>query len=213
MDLSWQLLLTVPPILIALTLHEYAHAWVATKCGDPTARLQGRLTLNPLAHLDPIGTLLLFIARFGWAKPVPVDPRNFSHPRRDLVLVAVAGPMINLVLALGFGVMYRILQHQFFMDGWVIAFIESMTAYSVMINLVLAFFNLLPIPPLDGSKILSVILPQTVLPAYQRLERVGPFILLGLIVLGNYFNVAVIWALIGPLVRFFSNLFAGVDLS
>lgn len=213
MNFSWQLLLTIPPILIALTLHEYAHAWVATKCGDPTARLQGRLTLNPLAHLDPIGTLLLFIARFGWAKPVPVDPRNFSHPRRDLVLVAAAGPMINLVLALGFGAMYRVLQYQSFIDGLVNAFIEAMTAYSVMINLVLAFFNLLPIPPLDGGKILYSVVPESVLPAYQRLERAGPFILLGLIVLGNYLNVPIIWALIGPLVRFFSFLFAGADLS
>lgn len=212
MDFYLQLLISAPPILIALTLHEFAHAFVADRLGDPTPRNQGRLTLNPLAHLDPIGTILLFIARFGWAKPVLVDPRNFKNPQRDMMIVAAAGPASNLALALIFGIIYQFMQGAppETRTGVILQFIIS---YSVVINLVLAFFNLLPIPPLDGSKIIRAFLPDTVLPAFSKLESFGPFLLLGIIVLGQYFNIAIVWTIIGPFVSFFSVLFTGVDLS
>lgn len=208
----FELLLSAPPILIALTLHEFAHAWTANRLGDPTAKNLGRLTLNPLAHLDLVGTILLFIARFGWAKPVPVDPRNFSRPQRDMMIVAAAGPISNLALALFFGVAYQVLQSEQ-LDGEFSDVLRFMMAYSVVINLVLAFFNLLPVPPLDGSKIIRVFLPESFLPAFARLESFGPFLLLGIIVLGQYFHIAIFWTIIQPFVSFFSRLFAGVDLS
>jgi len=212
MDFYLQLLISAPPILLALTLHEFAHAFVADRLGDPTPRNQGRLTLNPLAHLDPIGTILLFIARFGWAKPVQVDPRNFQNPQRGMMIVAAAGPASNLALALIFGIIYQFMQGAppETRTGVILQFIIS---YSVVINLVLAFFNLLPIPPLDGSKIIRAFLPETFLPAFSRLESFGPFLLLGIIVLGQYFNIAIVWTIIGPFVSFFSILFTGVDLS
>jgi len=206
------LLISAPPILLALTLHEFAHAFTADRLGDPTPRNQGRLTLNPLAHLDPLGTILLFIARFGWAKPVQVDPRNFRNPQRDMMVVAAAGPASNLLLALIFGIIYQFMQGAppETRTGVILQFIFS---YSVVINLILAFFNLLPIPPLDGSKIIRAFLPETFVPVFSKLESFGPFLLLGIIVLGQYFNIAIVWTIIGPFVSFFSILFTGVDLS
>ncbi len=212
MDFYLQLLISAPPILIALTLHEFAHAITADRLGDPTPRSQGRLTLNPLAHLDLMGTILLFVARFGWAKPVLVDPRNFKNPQRDMMIVAAAGPASNLILALIFGIIYQFMQGAP-AETRTDAILQFMVTYSVIINLVLAFFNLLPIPPLDGSKIIRAFLPESVQPAFSRLESFGPFLLLGIIVLGQYFNVAIVWSIIGPFVSFFSVLFTGVDLS
>ena len=212
MEFYLQFLISAPPILLALTLHEFAHAFTADRLGDPTPRNQGRLTLNPLAHLDPLGTILLFIARFGWAKPVQVDPRNFRNPQRDMMVVAAAGPASNLLLALIFGIIYQFMQGAppETRTGVILQFIFS---YSVVINLILAFFNLLPIPPLDGSKIIRAFLPETFVPVFSKLESFGPFLLLGIIVLGQYFNIAIVWTIIGPFVSFFSILFTGVDLS
>jgi len=145
-DLS-SLLLIAPPILLALTVHEVAHGWVAFKFGDPTAKMAGRLTLNPIPHLDPIGTILLFVAHIGWAKPVPVNPAYFRNPKRDLVWVSLAGPASNLGLALIFGMIFRMLPPIHMMTA---AGIERalliMLVYAVIINIVLAVFNLIPIP-------------------------------------------------------------------
>lgn len=159
-----------------------------------------------------MGTILLFVARFGWAKPVLVDPRNFKNPQRDMMIVAAAGPASNLILALIFGIIYQFMQGAP-AETRTDAILQFMVTYSVIINLVLAFFNLLPIPPLDGSKIIRAFLPESVQPAFSRLESFGPFLLLGIIVLGQYFNVAIVWSIIGPFVSFFSVLFTGVDLS
>lgn len=207
-----EILLSAPPILLALTIHEYAHAFVADRLGDSTPRTQGRLTLNPLAHLDFLGTLLLFIARFGWAKPVQVDPRNFRHPQRDMMLVAAAGPISNILLALVFGIVYQVFQGAQ-IETRAEAFLQFIITYSVIINLILAFFNLLPIPPLDGSKIIKAFLPAAILPAFSKLESFGPFLLLGIILIGQHFKIAVVWTIIQPFVSFFSVLFAGTDLS
>lgn len=204
-----QLLLLAPPILIALTIHEFAHAYVANRLGDPTARMLGRLTLNPLKHLDPLGTLMLFIANFGWAKPVPVDPQYFRNPKRDMLLVALAGPVSNLILAFIAGMSLRFTSFETSTLPESVFILFKMIRYSLFINLVLAFFNLIPIPPLDGSKILRSLLPETLLAPYLRFEQYGPFLLLGLIVLGRLTEISIFWTVIGPFVQFFTGLFAG----
>jgi Zn-dependent protease len=165
----------IPVFLLALTIHEFAHAWVANRLGDPTARLQGRLTLNPLAHLDPIGMLAIVLIRFGWAKPVPVDARYLKNPRRDMVLIAAAGPASNLLLAAASAFCFRVIPW----GGvglewaWLVHPMRSMFAEAIWINVVLAVFNLLPVPPLDGSRIVSGLLPLRQAISYSRLEPYG----------------------------------------
>jgi len=195
------------PLLFAMVLHEYAHGWVAHRCGDPTAQLQGRLTMNPLAHIDPFGTVILpllclvmpggFI--LGWAKPVPIDPRLMRQPRRDMALVAAAGPVMNLALAIGSALLFALLSSidptigsyssnsddTPSPDTWDTMFllpIAVMAVYSVLINVLLMLFNLLPIPPLDGGRILTSLLPHTAAKTLVRVEPYGMFILVVLIV-------------------------------
>ena len=195
------------PLLFAMVLHEYAHGWVAHRCGDPTAQLQGRLTMNPLAHIDPFGTVILpllclvmpggFI--LGWAKPVPIDPRLMRQPRRNMALVAAAGPVMNLALAIGSALLFALLSSidptigsyssnsddTPSPDTWDTMFllpIAVMAVYSVLINVLLMLFNLLPIPPLDGGRILTSLLPHTAAKTLVRVEPYGMFILVVLIV-------------------------------
>lgn len=203
-----ELLISAPPILLALTFHEFAHAWTANKLGDPTARNEGRLTLNPLAHLDPMGTIMLFIARFGWAKPVPVDSRYLQHPRRDMMWIALAGPASNILLACACGIVLRRigLAPSFGMMETSI----KMLFFSVQINLILAFFNLIPLPPLDGSRILTGLLPPKQAYQYSQLEQYGPGLLVVVIVADTMLNLRLISSLINPFVRFFGDLFLGL---
>ena len=205
------LLQLIPPLLFALTVHEFSHAFVAYRLGDPTARMLGRLTLNPIAHLDPIGSILLLLPpHFGWAKPVPVDPRNLKHPRRDMMWIALAGPVSNVILAAGFGTVLRILPSLplEFTTPATVAVIR-MVETSVVLNLVLAFFNMIPLFPLDGSRILTGILPRDMAERFRSLEPMGPMILLGLILLGAVTGVRIIQILIFPFVNFFALLFTG----
>jgi Zn-dependent protease len=176
----------IPPLLLALTAHEYAHAWTANKLGDPTARAQGRLTLNPLAHLDPVGTLALLFFRFGWAKPVPVNHLYFNHPRRDLMWVALAGPLTNLGLAAVSGLILRMFGGLHVGPGvfWLVSPLVLMLRWSVIYNVVLAIFNIIPIPPLDGGRVLSGLLPPRQAATYSRIEPYGMVLLLLLILTG-----------------------------
>ena len=166
-DTLIQFLFVVPCVLIALTFHEFAHGYMAYKLGDPTAKNFGRLTLNPLKHLDPIGTICMIFFHFGWAKPVPINSRYFKKPRRDMALTAAAGPIMNFILAL-FGVLVcRILTKIFVAfpaQSDFVYYIQyaalTLFSYFHMLNLSLGVFNLIPIPPLDGSRIFYIFLPQ-----------------------------------------------------
>ena len=198
------LILSAPAILFGLTVHEFSHGWVAWRLGDPTAKMMGRLTLNPLKHLDPIGTVALFLFRFGWAKPVPIDPRNFQHPTRDMAISSLAGPAANLLTAGVSGIILRVLD-LFHVGG----FVGMLTTYFVLFNLILCFFNLIPIPPLDGSRLLYHLLPPNLAAGFARLERYGFIILIGIIFLGELTRVNLLWLYMAPLLRVFSLLFVG----
>ncbi len=199
------LIILLPGILAALTIHEFAHGWVAWRLGDPTAKEAGRLTLNPLSHLDPIGTLMLFIVHFGWAKPVPVNPFNFSNPRRDMMMVSIAGPAANVGLALIIALVMRLLINFGIMNPYG-SILFLMMSVGVFINLILAFFNMIPIPPLDGSKVVSGLLPLRHLDAWARFENVGGYVLLGLIAVSWMTNISV-FAPIFLITRSFYNIF------
>jgi len=198
------LILSAPAILFGLTIHEFSHGWVAWQLGDPTAKMMGRLTLNPLKHLDPIGTIALFLFRFGWAKPVPIDPRNFRHPTRDMAISSLAGPAANLLTAGVSGLVLRVLL-LFHVGG----FIVTLISYFVLFNLILCFFNLIPIPPLDGSRLVYHLLPPDLAAGYARLERYGFIILIGIIFLGQLTRINLLWLYMDPLLRIFSLLFVG----
>jgi Zn-dependent protease len=176
------------PVLFAITLHEVAHGWVASRLGDNTAKSLGRLSLNPLRHIDPVGTILVpglllafggFI--FGWAKPVPVDWGRLRHPRRDMALVAVAGPGANLVMGLGWAILLRLAAELPEGLDYVALPLGLMGKAGVTINSVLMVLNLLPIPPLDGSRVVSTLLPLRAAIQYSRIEPYGFWILLILI--------------------------------
>lgn len=179
------------PVLFAITVHETAHGWVANKLGDKTAYLQGRLTLNPIPHIDPIGTILvplIFLSIspfiFGWAKPVPVDARNLRNPKRDMAWVALAGPLSNFMMALLWGGIMKIGAYLISSKTLDNNLILLMGQAGIIINLVLAFLNLIPIPPLDGSRVVASLLPFKLALIYNRVESIGFLILIALLVSG-----------------------------
>lgn len=210
-----EFLIIAPPILLALTFHEYAHAYVANRLGDPTASQLGRLTLNPLVHLDLLGTAMLFIVHIGWAKPVPVNPFNFKNPKRDLLWVSLAGPGANLLLAFLFGIGCRLLgiESLYSLEFGIIGLIKFMIGFGLVINIVLAVFNILPIPPLDGSKIIMGMVPQRYEQQLEPLLRYGPTILIALIVIGFVGKINILWRIINPVVKIFTHLFAGTNFT
>ncbi len=184
-----KILILTPPILFAVTIHEMAHGWAAYRMGDSTAKMAGRLTLNPVKHLDPVGTFVFFVTQaIGWAKPVPVNPYNFKNPRQGMMWVSLAGPGANLIVAaLSAFLLRRFLgaAHTMGPAGHFFALPLTAMAYvSVQINVGLAVFNLLPIPPLDGSKVVAALLPPSMLGWYHQFERYGFFIILLLVFTG-----------------------------
>ncbi|MCD4796180.1 MAG: site-2 protease family protein, partial [Candidatus Cloacimonetes bacterium] len=159
MNFIVQLIIQLPILLISLTIHEFSHGYAAYILGDDTAKRAGRLTLNPISHIDPIGLIMLFIARIGWAKPVPINPYNFQNYKRDTALTAAAGPAANFILAILLSVVFNLIKKLnpeiMYAAGEFTQFWIGMLLYAVLINLALGLFNLIPIPPMDGSKILG----------------------------------------------------------
>jgi Zn-dependent protease len=205
-DTILQVIILAPPLLLALTVHEFAHGYVAFRLGDPTARALGRLTLNPLKHLDPLGTIAFFIFHIGWAKPVPVNPSYFKNPQKDMLWVALAGPATNLIMAIISALMTKalwllaqIIPYSAMAEAVLIPLNSTLIA-SVWINLVLCIFNFLPVPPLDGSRILAGILPPDLARSYASIERYGFILLIILAATG------VLSKLIIPLINFANSL-------
>ena len=196
------LVLLIPVLLFALVFHEFSHGWVANKLGDTTAKYSGRLTLNPMAHLDLFGSLMILFVGFGWAIPVPVDSRYLANPRIDMMKIAFAGPAANLLLALIAGTIIRI-------TGYMGVF-TSMLIMFTQINIMLAVFNMIPIPPLDGSQIFSGLMVRHNPDIVMKLQMYGPQILMGLILFGMFTSFSPIWFIISPFVNFFMFLFAGM---
>jgi len=179
------------PVVLAITMHEAAHGWVADRLGDRTARMLGRVTLNPLRHIDPVGTVLLPLGMyaltgfmFGWAKPVPVNPRNLAKPRRDMAIVAAAGPLSNLVMALLWSVAILVGGWLHPVSEWVSGPLVYMGAAGVLINVILLVLNMVPLPPLDGGRVLVGLLPPRLARVVSRVEPYGLFILIALLVTG-----------------------------
>lgn len=198
-----KLIIQLPPLLFALTFHELAHGYVAYRLGDPTARNAGRLTMNPLKHLDPLGVLAFIIMKIGWAKPVPVDPRYFKNPQKDMLMVALAGPTSNVILAIASAILARALVALNLLPMFILQPVIGMLVASVWINIMLAVFNCLPIPPLDGSKVLMGLLPYEAARSYAKLEPFGFLLLLAL------FYTGIISKIIMPIIHFSNNLLLG----
>src|SRR5262245_16837306 len=199
-----RLILQIPALLLAVTIHELSHALVADRLGDPTARFLGRITLNPLPHLDPLGALAFVLAGFGWAKPVPVNARNLRNPRRDMALVAVAGPISHF--AVGFvGLVARKLVSQYVLGAPFLAEpLVGVLRYVYWFNLGLAIFNLIPLPPLDGGHFLPYLFPRGSWATLHRIEQYGPVILILMIFTGATRYI------MGPALAIINNLYVWV---
>ncbi len=198
------------PVLFAITLHEVAHGWVANKLGDGTARMLGRLTINPFKHIDPVGTVIVPLVMvllqtgfvFGWAKPVPVNFNNLKNPRKDMAIVAVAGPLSNLAMAILWVFIYKF--GTTMGDTNIAKGIMAMGQAGILINLILFVFNLLPIPPLDGGRVLSAFVPASVSDMLDKIEPYGFFIVIGLL----YFGV--LNAILNPVIGFFMHTIGSI---
>ena len=194
--------------MFALSFHEFAHAWMASRCGDNTAARMGRLTLNPMAHLDTMGSLMILFVGFGWAKPVPVDGRLLRNPRVDMMKVAAAGPVSNLILAMIAGMILRFLNGTGLLNEAVLVLL----LYFTRINIALAVFNMIPVAPLDGSQIFSAWLMKTNPQLAWKIQSYGPQVLFGLILFGIITGYSILWVLMEPFVNFFMLIFAGIQL-
>lgn len=203
------------PLLFAITIHEVAHGWIANKLGDKTALMLGRITLNPAKHIDPLGTVVLPILMlmlggviFGWAKPVPVAWQNLHNPKRDMAIVALAGPISNLLMAIFWAIIAKLslmipLSH----ESWIMdtqRFIYTAANFGIFINIILMTLNLIPIPPLDGSRVISSVLPNKISLQYDRLEPFGIWILLAMLFFG------VLGYILWPPIVFFINIIKAI---
>ncbi len=179
------MILMTPVILFSLTVHEYSHGKMALLLGDDTAKRLGRLSFNPLRHLDILGVLFFYFVGFGWAKPVPVDPRNFVSPRRDMMYVAIAGPLSNIALAVGCSFFIRLISPEF-------SYLFVILAYGIWINVALAVFNMLPMYPLDGSSVLKGMVSQKIAEGMTNLDRFGAFLILGVFLLDHFAHTGIL---------------------
>ena len=210
----FKLSIMLVPGLLAITCHEVSHGYIAWRYGDPTARMLGRLTLNPIKHIDIIGTLMIFFVGIGWAKPVPVVYENLRNPKRDMIWVAAAGPVTNILLALVSAIILRglVAFASFAASGTQLAMIIEplvlMLAFSVYINLLLAIFNMIPLPPLDGGRVLSGLLPYRQAAALARIEPYGMVIIIVLVFFTNIFSYVIL-----PLLNVGVQLLAGPQSS
>ena len=198
------LVLLIPILLFALSFHEFAHGWVANKLGDPTAKYQGRLTLNPTAHLDPVGSLMILFVGFGWAKPVPVDPRYLENPKKDMVKVAAAGPISNIILAIVAALVLRSL----FSTDLLTNNIKTFFIIFMQINITLAVFNLLPVSPLDGSQILTPFLEKYFgSDVVWKMQVYGPRFLFFIIMFSIITDIHIFSFIINPIFNLFVYIF------
>ena len=198
------IILLIPALVFSLSFHEFAHAWMAYKLGDNTAARLGRLTLNPLSHLDPVGSLALILMGFGWAKPVPVDPRYLENPKQDMVKVAAAGPISNIILAVVAALVLRLL----FSTDLLTGSIKTFFIIFMQINITLAVFNLLPVSPLDGSQILTPFLEKHFgFDAVWKMQVYGPRVLFLIIIFSMVTDIHIFSFIINPIFNFFIYIF------
>ena len=202
------LIILLPILIFSLCFHEFSHGYIAYKLGDHTAARNGRLTLNPLAHLDPIGSLMILFVGFGWAKPVPVNPINFSNPRLDMMKVAFAGPASNLLLAFTGGLMMRLVNIVGLLQSEM--FVQTLYFF-IFINISLAVFNMIPVAPLDGSQIFGNMISKNNPKLAWKLQMYGPKILMGIILIGMVTPFSVLGFLMMPFVKMFMYLFTGIS--
>ena len=203
------LLYQIPVLLISLTIHEYSHGIAAYYLGDDTAKRAGRLSLNPISHIDPIGLLMLFIVHIGWAKPVPINPYNFKDYKRDTAITAAAGPVSNFILAIIISLIFNFLRSVIPMENIfnpLPKFVFRMLYYAVLINLALGLFNLIPLPPLDGSKILGGFLTDKQYYNYTAKERQGTMLLMIIFAADYFLRLGLIRSIIEVPLKFFMNL-------
>jgi Zn-dependent protease len=210
-DIIQKAILFVPPFLLAISVHESAHAYIANRLGDPTAKELGRVTLNPIPHIDLFGFIALFMVGFGWAKPVPVNPANLKEPIRDGLWISLAGPASNLILAVLLAVVFRMLvPFLAYSDGGM--FVLLMIKFSVRLNIVLMVFNLFPLPPLDGFHILEGLVSYETYVKLQQLQSKGPMILLGLIFLSSFTGFNIFAIIFTPIVRTLGGFLIGMPM-
>lgn len=207
-NILFKLSIMLVPGLLAITCHEVSHGYVAWRYGDPTAKMLGRLTLNPLKHIDIFGTLMLVIVGIGWAKPVPVVIENLRNPKKDMIWVSIAGPVTNILLALASALLLRVvlLVPPDIGVSFILRPVSYMAAFSVYINLLLAFFNMIPIPPLDGGRVLMGLLPYRQAASLSRLEPYGMILIILLVFFTPVFSIV-----LRPLIDFFSHLLIGTQ--
>jgi len=195
----------IPVLLFAITIHEYAHGRAALWLGDPTAKNMGRLSFNPLPHIDPFGAICLFLFNFGWAKPVPVDPRYFRNIRKGIIFMSLCGPLANLSAAFLAGLLIRFLLLPFEV------YLKTLV-YLILMNIGLGLFNLLPLPPLDGSHVLENLLPPKAARKYEEIGRYGPILLIGIILLDNFARTGILNRILITPMFYLAHLFAGDNL-
>ncbi len=201
-----QFVYLIPALLFAISVHEYAHGIVAYRLGDPTPKYQGRLTLNPLAHLDPLGALMLLVFRFGWAKPVMINAQYFTDRNKGMILVAIAGPLSNITLAWFFYTLLQFVPQMILPNIAVARTVATFLSINVQLNLGLAAFNLLPLPPLDGSKVLGGLLPGRYQYRYESIAQFGPLLLILLLMTG------MAQVILSPIFHFLLLLISGFNL-